>query len=139
MQIHMAGGKRVVAEFKGHEIVTDQPVESGGQGSAPAPFDLFLASMGTCAAYYVLDFCDTRGIPSAGIRVVQTWERDASTHLVTSIHQEILLPPGFPEKYEQAVVRAASLCAVKKHLEHPPHVEIRVARHGAETPPAVPA
>ena len=134
MQMRLAGGKRVVAEFKGFQIMTDQPVKSGGEGSAPAPFDLFLASMGTCAAYYVLDFCDARGIASEGISVVQSWESDPVTHLVTSIRQELLLPEGFPAKYEQAIVRAASLCAVKKHLEHPPQIEIRVTRAAARAP-----
>lgn len=133
MHVHLAGGKRVIAEFKGFQIPTDQPIKSGGAGSAPAPFDLFLASLGTCAAYYVLDFCDARGIASEGIQVVQDWERDPSTHLVTSIRQEIVLPDGFPAKYEQAVVRAASLCAVKKHLEHPPHVEVRVTRAATQS------
>jgi len=127
MHIHFLGGKRVASEYKGFTIVTDQPVKAGGEGSAPAPFDLFLASLGTCAAFYVVDFCDARGISSAGIQMIQRWERDPDTKLITHVEQEILLPPDFPEKYEKALVRAASLCTVKKHLENPPSFDIHVS------------
>jgi len=53
MTITIADGKKVNAEFKGHVFNTDQPPEAGGQGSAPSPFDLFWASIGTCAGFYV--------------------------------------------------------------------------------------
>jgi len=127
MHIHFLGGKRVAAEYKGFTIATDQPVKAGGGGSAPAPFDLFLASMGTCAAFYVVDFCDARGIPSQGIQLLQRWERDPDTKLITHIEQEIQLPEGFPSKYEKALVRAASLCTVKKHMENPPTFDIHIS------------
>jgi ribosomal protein S12 methylthiotransferase accessory factor len=130
MHIRLLGGKRVAAEYKGFTIATDQPAKAGGEGSAPAPFDLFLASMGTCAAFYVVDFCDARGIPSEGIAVVQRWKRDPDTRLITYIEQEIQLPDGFPSKYEKALVRAASLCTVKKHLETAPQFDIHVSHKG---------
>jgi putative redox protein len=128
MEITCAGGKKVTATYRGFEVATDQPAKSGGEGSAPAPFDLFLASLGTCAAYYVVDFCQTRNIASDGIRVIQRTHTDRETRMITRIEQEIVLPAGFPEKYEAAVVRAASLCAVKKHLERAPSFEIVTKR-----------
>ena len=120
MKITFPGGKRVNAEYNGFTHLTDQPAASGGENSAPSPFELFLASLGTCAGFYVQSFCQQRGIDMAGIELRQTMEWDAQTHLIGRINIEILLPAAFPEKYRAAVVQAAQLCTVKKHLENPP-------------------
>jgi putative redox protein len=60
----------------------------GGGGSAPTPFWLFLASLGTCAGIYVLGFCRQRGLPTDGIRLVRRVERDPATHMVSSVALE---------------------------------------------------
>ena len=120
MEITFPGGARVDAKFGGMTVKTDQPVQGGGQGSAPTPFATFLASIGTCAGIYVLGFCQQRGIPTDGIKIVQRMQSDRATGLVGQIDLEIQLPPDFPEKYKTAVIRSAEQCAVKKHLEHPP-------------------
>ncbi len=118
----MEGNAKVNAEFKGNIIRTDQPVRSGGDGSAPSPFDLFLASLGTCAGIYVKSFCDQRGISTEEIRIVQSMEYDAAKGMIGKVNIEIHLPSDFPEKYKDAVVSAADLCAVKRHLKDPPQV-----------------
>ena len=107
-----------------HTIMTDQPPAGGGKGEAPTPFALFLASMGTCAGIYVLGFCQQRGLPTDGIRIVQKMHRDMQTGLIGQVVFEIQVPPSFPEKYYSSLVRSAQLCAVKKHLETPPSFEI---------------
>jgi putative redox protein len=122
--ISFPGGARVDASCDGVVIHTDQPVGFGGQGSAPTPFDLFLASLGTCAGIYVLSFCQQRGLPTDDIRIVQRVETDPTTHLVGEVTLEILLPPDFPQKYAPALIRAADKCAVKRHLEHPPEIKV---------------
>jgi putative redox protein len=124
MVIDFPGGARVDAHFGSHTVKTDQPPMGGGQGSAPTPFAVFLASIGACAGIYVLGFCQQRGLPTDGIRVVQRDHRDSSTGMVGSIDIEIQLPPDFPEKYRESLVRSAELCAVKKHLENPPAFEV---------------
>ena len=126
MKITFPGGKRVNAEYNGFTHLTDQPAASGGENSAPSPFELFLASLGTCAGFYVQSFCQQRGIDMAGIELRQTMEWDAQTHLIGRINIEILLPAAFPEKYRAAVVQAAQLCTVKKHLENPPRFNLFV-------------
>jgi ribosomal protein S12 methylthiotransferase accessory factor len=125
MIVTFPGGARVDAQFGQHTIRTDQPVRSGGEDSAPAPFSVFLASIATCAGVYVLGFCQQRGLPTEGIKLVQRLEVDRATGLVAKIGIDIQVPPGFPEKYHEALVRAASQCAVKKHLEHPPTFDVR--------------
>ena len=125
MIVTFPGGSRVDAQVGHHTIRTDQPVRSGGDDSAPAPFTLFLGSIATCAGIYVLGFCKQRGLPTEGIRIVQRMERDARTGLVGKVGLDIEVPPDFPAKYHDALVRAADQCAVKKHLEHPPVFDVR--------------
>jgi len=116
MIIDFPGGARVDAHVGPFTIQTDQPPAA----SAPTPFTLFLASMGTCAGIYVLGFCQQRGLPTEGIRIVQRMEKDPLTGLISNVELEIQVPPEFPEKYHTSLVRSAEMCAVKKHLEHPP-------------------
>jgi len=120
MLIDFPGGSRVEAHFKSFSVLTDQPPES----SAPTPFDLFLSSLGTCAGIYVLNFCRQRNLPTEGLRIREQVHRDPQTGMVTNVDLEIQLPPGFPEKYREAVIHSAELCAVKKHMETPPQFSI---------------
>ena len=123
MEVYFPGNKRVHARYKGFVVETDQPVDSGGDNSAPAPFDLFLLSIGTCAGYYVLSFLQQRGLSTDGAGVVLRREIDQTGHLPSKISIEIKLPGDFPEKYRDAVVRAAEQCAVKRALDNPPAFE----------------
>jgi putative redox protein len=120
MIIDFPGGARVDAHFKGFTVPTDQPPSS----SAPTPFDLFLTSIGTCAGIYVLGFCQQRGLPTEGIQIVQRVHADPSSGMVDEIDIEILVPPTFPTKYYDSLVRSAELCKVKKHLENPPRFNV---------------
>jgi putative redox protein len=122
--VELNGKKKVTGRFGGYEVVTDQPSADGGDGSAPAPFEIFLASLATCAGFFVQSFCQTRGIPTEGISLIQRSERDENTHLVSLIQIEIRLPASFPEKYRTSVVAAANQCSVKKHLQNPPKMEV---------------
>jgi putative redox protein len=123
MVIEFPGKSRVDAQWGGFTIATDQ-VPPTGDGSAPAPFDLFLASIGTCAGIYVLGFCRQRNIATEGMRLIQRMQFDPETHMVTKIAIDIQLPPDFPDKYKDAIIRVAEQCKVKKHLAQPPAFEI---------------
>lgn len=122
IRISFPGGKRVDADLGSYVIKTDQSVAHGGEGTAPEPFDLFLASLATCAGIYVLGFCQARGIPTEGIEVVQRHCFDEPAHRLERVELEIILPREFPEKYRSAVERAAAGCKVKKTLAAPPEV-----------------
>jgi putative redox protein len=120
MEVTFDGGKVITAHIGGHSIRTDQPVDSGGQNTAPSPFELFLASIGTCAGIYVKSFCDQRNIPTENIRIIQTSVYDRQTGLPTEINIDIQLPADFPDKYKEAVINVAELCKVKKTIANPP-------------------
>lgn len=130
MWIDFPGGARVDAHFGPFTVMTDQPPQGGGEGSAPTPFALFLASLGTCAGIYVLGFCRQRGLPTEGIRLRQRMSHNPETGKLDRVDLEIQLPAGFPEKYQEALIRAASQCAVKKQLEHPPVIEVVTSIQG---------
>ena len=125
MEITFAGGQKVNASYKGHIHKTDQPVTAGGENSAPSPYELFLASIGTCAGIYVKSFCDQRNLPTDNIKLIQTLEYNAEKKLPSKISIEIRLPADFPEKYKDAVINAAELCAVKRTIANPPVFEIK--------------
>ncbi|NWG34787.1 MAG: OsmC family protein [Chloroflexi bacterium] len=124
MIIDFPGGSRVDAHFGGFTVPTDQPPAA----SAPTPFAVFLSSIGTCAGIYVLGFCRQRGIPTDGIRIVQRIHSNPFTGMVSKIDLDIQVPAGFPDKYRDSLIRAADLCAVKKHLETPPAFEITTTK-----------
>jgi len=125
ISVSFPGGLKVDAEYKGFVIKTDQPTYQGGGGSAPSPFDLFLASIATCAGYYVLAFCQSRGISAEKLEVSMRTEKNPETKRVEKISIEIKLPPGFPEKYKDAVIKAVDSCAVKTHMMSPPSFEVK--------------
>jgi ribosomal protein S12 methylthiotransferase accessory factor len=131
MEITFPGGARVDAAFGNFTVQTDQPPMGGGEGSAPTPFALFLASIGTCAGIYVLGFCRQRNLPTDGIRLRQSLEVDPMTRMVKQVNLDIDLPADFPEKYAPALIKSAELCAVKKHLEKPPQFEVRAHLNGS--------
>jgi ribosomal protein S12 methylthiotransferase accessory factor len=124
VEIRFPGGQRVDAFYKGFTIRTDQPEAEGGENTAPSPFDLFLSSIGTCAGFYVLNFCRKRNIPYQDMELVLNAERNQAKDLIGKITIELKLPVDFPKQYREAVIRAANLCAVKKHLADPPEIHI---------------
>src|SRR5512132_3138058 len=109
--VRLTGGRRVEAQLGEHRVVTDQPRENGGEDSAPSPFQLFLASIGTCAGIFVQGFCAKRGISSEGIRIRERTRYDDEGTLV-AVDLDIEVPASFPEKYREALVRVADQCSV---------------------------
>jgi putative redox protein len=120
MNISFPGDIRVDAMLGGVNIPT------GGDGE-PSPFDLFLASIGTCSGIKVLRFCQERDIPTEGIQILQRMTYNPETRMVIKIELDIQLPPDFPERYYQAVIRAANTCGVKRHLIDPPEFDVHTS------------
>ena len=141
MKILFPGGLQVEAIHEGFRIRTDQPVAQGGGGAAPSPFDLFLASIGTCAGFYALRFCQQRNLDTAGLALSLDPERDATGKRVIRIGIDIELPAAFPEKYREALQRAVGQCSVKRHLAEPPEFDVALRTHLVPAPEkeAIPA
>ena len=124
MEITFPGGVRVNAQFNGFNVATDQPVKNGGQNSAPSPFDFFLASLGTCAGFFALRFCQQRDLPTDGLCLQLTTKHNAETKRLDRVEITMRLPKNFPEKYRSAIIRATDQCAVKKALLDTPEIEL---------------
>ena len=128
MDIEFPGGVRVDAIHDGYRIRTDQPSSRGGGGTGPSPFDLFLASIGTCAGFYALRFLQERKLETDGLSLTLVPEWDSEKKLVTRIVLDVILPESFPEKYRDALIRAVGQCSVKRHLAHLPEIEVLATR-----------
>ena len=142
LDVEFPGGVQVAARFKGFTVATDQTREHGGAGAAPEPFDLFLASLGTCAGFYALRFCQERGIATRGLGLTLSTEADPERKRLRAIRLDLRLPEGFPERYRAAILRAVDQCAVKRHLVEPPLFSVAIAAAeiaAAETAAAVAA
>jgi putative redox protein len=123
MTISFPGGVGVDATLNGHTVHTDQPAPLGSD-SAISPFDLFFASIGTCMGFYALRFCQERGISSDGLALRLDPVRDEQSKRTSTLRIVVQLPPGFPEKYMDAIRRAIDHCAVKRHVIEPPAFEM---------------
>lgn len=124
MDIIFAGQKKVNAVYEGFTICTDQPEADGGENSAPSPFDFFISSIGTCAGYYVLSFCEKRKIPIEGIQMTLDARYNEDAHRLESVGINLHLPPTFPNKYQKALERTVAQCSVKKAILNPPEFSI---------------
>lgn len=125
--VTLPGGRRVDAQVGPHVVRTDQPRENGGEGSAPSPYQLFLASMATCAGIFVQGFCAKRELPTEGITLALRAADDPGTGALARVEIDLRLPPGFPEKYRDALVRAVDQCSVKRAIQAQPSFEVTVA------------
>jgi ribosomal protein S12 methylthiotransferase accessory factor len=130
MIVTFPGGKKVDMQIGNHLVRTDQPVASGGEDSAPAPFGLFLAAIGTCAGIYVVGFCQKRELPTEGIRIRQRNHFDPETGVLARVELDIEVPASCPEKYRDALVRVADQCAVKKAIQAQPEFQVRTVTAG---------
>jgi uncharacterized OsmC-like protein len=130
IDVAFPGGKRVDATIGGMLIQSDQTVENGGTETAPEPFQLFLASIATCAGIYALEFCQAREISPVGITLSMSYEFDEKKQFLERVHIDLKVPSGFPERYKKAVVRVMDLCSVKKNIIKPP--EFLITASGVE-------
>ena len=126
MKIEFPGGQKVYALFDEHQVKTDQPTQSGGNGTAPDPFSLFLASIGTCTGIYILRFCQKRNINTENLSLSLKTHWNNKTSLVEKINIKIHTGNFFPDKYKEAILKVAKLCTVKRQLEKPPIINLEL-------------
>ena len=125
--VTLPGQRRIDATVRGHTVHTDQPTTNGGEDTAPSPFELFLASLGTCAGIFVQGFCAKRGIPFERIQLTLRHESGADG-VLSRVELRIRVPVDFPENYRDALVRVAEQCSVKRAIEAKPvfHTSVEV-------------
>ncbi|OHC20567.1 MAG: protein involved in RimO-mediated beta-methylthiolation of ribosomal protein S12 YcaO [Pseudomonadales bacterium RIFCSPHIGHO2_02_FULL_60_43] len=115
---------RLEAKFDDFTVVADQPIRYKGDGSAPGPFDYFLASSALCAAYFVKLYCDTRNIPTDNIRLSQNNIVDPENRYQQIFKIQVELPADISAKDRQGILRSIDRCTVKKVVQAGPEFMI---------------
>ena len=115
---------RLEAKFDDFTVVADQPIRYKGDGSAPGPFDYFLASSALCAAYFVKLYCDTRNIPTDNIRLSQNNIVDPENRYQQIFKIQVELPADISDKDRQGILRSIDRCTVKKVVQAGPEFVI---------------
>ena len=111
---------RLEAKFDDFTVIADQPIRYKGDGSAPGPYDYFLASSALCAAYFVKLYCDTRNIPTENIRLSHNNIVDPENRYQQTFKIQIELPPDISDKDRQGILRSIDRCTVKKVVQTGP-------------------
>jgi uncharacterized OsmC-like protein len=120
------GGVRFTADVRGHKVSVDQPRQGGGEDSAPMPLELMPTSLGTCVALFVQQFLVTRGLDATGLTVEVGTLGAPNPHRIGRFEVTVKIPGGVPEKYREAVKRAAEGCTVHHTLTHQPEIAVTV-------------
>jgi uncharacterized OsmC-like protein len=127
IEVSFPGGKKVDAKIGETLIKTDQSIKNGGDGSAPEPFYLFLASLATCAGFYALMFCQTRDLSIQGMSLSMECTFDPEKKLYDKMQIHLKLPENFPKNHHDAIIRAMDLCAVKRHIKGAPEFTLEAS------------
>jgi putative redox protein len=120
------GGDRFAVEVRGHTILVDQPLESGGEDTAPTPTELFIAALTACIAFYARRYLERHHIPAAGLEVTADYTMGGRPARVSAIDVHIAVPPELPAERRDAFLAVASHCTVHNTLEQPPMVGITI-------------
>jgi len=125
---------RLEAKFDDFTITTDQPIRYKGDGTAPSPFDYFLASSALCAAYFVKLYCVSRDIPTDDIRVSQNNIIDPENRYNQTFQIQVELPSSISERDRLGIIRSADRCTVKKVIQQSPDFKIVPVEDLNDTP-----
>jgi ribosomal protein S12 methylthiotransferase accessory factor len=134
IEVSFPGGKRVDARIDDVHIRTDQSKKYGGDGSAPEPFQLFLASIATCAGIYAWQFCQSRHLSTEGLDLKMLCDFDRAQKRYREMTLVLTLPKDFPEQHKESIIRAIDLCAVKKHIMDPPAFKVELQSAQGQKP-----
>ena len=129
IKVNFLDNLRLEAKFDDYTVITDQPIRYKGDGSAPSPFDYFLASSALCAAYFVRVYCLARKIPTENIRVSQNNIVDPENRYNQIFQIQVELPEGLSEKDRQGIIRSIDRCTVKKVIQTDPEFKIEVVEN----------
>ncbi|MFS0827358.1 OsmC domain/YcaO domain-containing protein [Pseudomonas phoenicis] len=124
IKVNFLDNLRLEAKFDDFTVIADQPIRYKGDGSAPGPFDYFLASSALCAAYFVKLYCQTRDIPTENIRLSQNNIVDPENRYQQIFKIQVELPADISEKDRQGILRSIDRCTVKKVVQAGPEFVI---------------
>lgn len=118
-------GKKFEMIARNHSVICDQPGENDGTDSAMTPPELFLSSVGACAAYYAEEYLRARGLPREELEVVVSGEIGDRPARIVSLQLDVVAP-GLNHRHRDGVLRAVDACLITNTLIAPPHIETRI-------------
>jgi len=121
--VHHLDNVRFEAVARDHRLVSDQPPAIGGADTGMTPPELLLASLGTCAGYYAVEFLKARSLPSAGLEITVTAEKATQPARLGSFRIEVTMP-GLDQRHEEGLLRAVHKCLIHNTLMQSPAIEI---------------
>jgi uncharacterized OsmC-like protein len=126
MQVHItqSGSVSFAIYTRTHSIVSDQPAENGGEDTGMTPPELLLASLGSCAAYYALQYLKARSLASSGVEVSVSAEKLKQPARLGNFHIDVVSPVPLTPDQEQGLLRSVHQCLVHNTLLSPPGIEI---------------
>ena len=133
--IERLGRVSFTVQTRNHLVLSDQPKENGGADKAMTPSELFLASLGTCVGYYVVQFCDTRNLDTSDLCIQVDGEILPNPGRVGRIAIRIRLPFKLEQEKTKALIRAATHCTIHNTLQYPPEVRVEVVQETPADPP----
>lgn len=121
------GADRFAVQVRDHEVLVDQPVDAGGEDTAPTPLELMLASLASCVGYYARKYLARHGFPEEGLAVAASGEVGGRPARLTAIEVTLTVPEGVPADRRDALLAVASACTVHNTLMTPPEIRIALA------------
>jgi uncharacterized OsmC-like protein len=123
---HLAGD-RFEIDVRGHVLTVDQPVDVGGEDTAPTPTELFVASLASCVAFYARRYLVRHRLPTDGLAVHAVYELGSRPARVSAVDLELRLPEGVPESRREPLLAVASHCTVHNTIASAPDIVVRLA------------
>lgn len=125
IRVRNLGEKKFVMEARKFKVFSDQPVNNGGSDTAMTPPELFLASLGACAAYYAEEYLKARGLPDEGLEIRIIGDKGDKPVRITAIEIEVVAP-GLNQRHRDGILRAVDACLLKHTLEKLPDIKTKV-------------
>lgn len=132
MKVAHRGGDRFEITVRQHVVEVDQPVDGGGEDTAPTPTELFVAGLASCVAFYARRYLARHELPTEGLAVRATWSLTTRPARVAAVEIRVAVPPGVPDDRRAALAAVASHCTVHNTLEQPPRVDVALEDQAAQ-------
>jgi uncharacterized OsmC-like protein len=126
LTVNYLGAVQFEVDARGHKVICDQPVDNGGFDEGMTPPDFLLASLGTCAGYYAVQYLKTRNLPMEGLQVRVTAEKVKPPARLDQFRIEVKLPEAVDEQHIEGVTRSVHKCLIHNTLLNPPKIDIAI-------------
>lgn len=126
LSVTYRGGTKFAVASGTHEVITDQPLDDGGEDAGMSPVELFVGSLAGCVGYFVAKYCARHAIAAEGLRVEAEWTMAEQPHRIGRVALRVALPAALTPAQHERLLQVARGCTVHRTLEVPPAVEVTV-------------